>query len=145
MVPQLEWRSLDRWRAVASKSGLRLMALSSDGGPAAFVEESRGRRRRVPMEGLLSGYSARVRIVDHVSAFQAVRSCLRVDERLAILVPQIAVGIRRLHDTGKSGWTVLWALIPILGGLYLLYLLIQPGEAGTNEYGPEPTAPPSIA
>ena len=40
------------------------------------------------MEGLLSGYSARVRIVDHVSAFQAVRSCLRVDERLAILVPQ---------------------------------------------------------
>ncbi len=64
---------------------------------------------------------------------------------LAILVPQIAVGIRRLHDTGKSGWNVLWALIPILGGLYLLYLLIQPGEAGTNEYGPEPAAPPSIA
>ena len=54
---------------------------------------------------------------------------------LGLLLPNIAVGIRRMHDIDKSGWNLLWSLIPILGGLYVLYLTVQPGTAGPNRYG----------
>ncbi len=57
---------------------------------------------------------------------------------LGLLLPSLAVGIRRLHDVGKSGWNFLWALIPILGGLYLLYLAVQPSQPAENAYGPAP-------
>lgn len=63
---------------------------------------------------------------------------------LALLLPAIAVGARRLHDTGKSGWLMLIALIPVLGGLVLLYLAAQPGDAGANAYG-NPAAPATLA
>lgn len=88
VVPQIEWRSLARWRSVASAAGLRLMSLASDGSPAALIEESNGGWRRVPIESTLRGFSPRVRIVDHVAAFQPARSGLLGGERLAILVPQ---------------------------------------------------------
>ena len=57
---------------------------------------------------------------------------------LGLFLPSIAVGVRRLHDVGKSGWYMLFALIPILGGLYLLYLAVQPSQPGANAYGPAP-------
>ncbi len=88
VVPQIEWRTLSRWRAVAAVSGLRLIALSVEGAPAAFIAESQGRWLRNSMAEPFSGYSSRVRIVDHVAAFQPARSSLRPGERLAILVPQ---------------------------------------------------------
>lgn len=53
---------------------------------------------------------------------------------LGILVPTIAVGVRRLHDSGKSGW---FLLIPF----YNFYLLVIDGEPGENEYGPNPKNP----
>ncbi len=58
---------------------------------------------------------------------------------LAIIVPSLAVGVRRLHDTGKSGWFILLGLIPLVG-FYLLYLYCQPGTAGANRFGPDPKA-----
>ncbi len=54
---------------------------------------------------------------------------------LAILVPSIAVGVRRLHDSGRSGWWLLIGLIPVVGWLVLLYWLVQPTENGHNRYG----------
>jgi len=63
---------------------------------------------------------------------------------LAVLIPGIAVAVRRLHDIGKSGWNLLWALIPILGGLYVLYLYVQP-SGSPNQYGAGPAAPPATA
>ncbi len=57
---------------------------------------------------------------------------------LAVLVPCIAVGVRRLHDIGKSGWMLLAGLIPIIGGLYLLYLFCQDSEPVTNAWGANP-------
>ena len=57
---------------------------------------------------------------------------------LALLLPQIAVGIRRLHDTGRSGWWYLLILIPILGWLVLIYFYTIDSQAGTNAYGPNP-------
>lgn len=56
---------------------------------------------------------------------------------LALLLPALGVGARRLHDIGKSGWLLLVALIPLVG-LYLLYLLAQDGNRGPNAYGPDP-------
>ncbi|HMG47355.1 MAG TPA: DUF805 domain-containing protein [Allosphingosinicella sp.] len=57
---------------------------------------------------------------------------------LAILVPNIAVAVRRMHDIGKSGWMVLIGLIPLFGWIYVLYLYVQPGQSGPNQYGPDP-------
>jgi uncharacterized membrane protein YhaH (DUF805 family) len=59
---------------------------------------------------------------------------------LAVLIPGLAVAIRRLHDTGKSGWFVLIALVPLIGGIWLLVLLCSNGVQGENEYGPDPKA-----
>lgn len=57
---------------------------------------------------------------------------------LALLIPSIAVGVRRLHDTGRSGWWLLIALIPLIGAIVLLVFTIQDSEVGTNAYGPNP-------
>jgi uncharacterized membrane protein YhaH (DUF805 family) len=57
---------------------------------------------------------------------------------LAVLVPHLAVSVRRLHDLDKSGWWLLIGLIPLFGALYLLFLFTQPGTAGPNRFGPDP-------
>lgn len=59
---------------------------------------------------------------------------------LAILLPSIAVGIRRLHDIGKEGWWILIGLIPIIGWIILIYFYVQEGEAAPNAYGANPKA-----
>ena len=59
---------------------------------------------------------------------------------LATLVPNLAVSVRRLHDTGKSGWFLLFLLVPLFGWAYLLYLYVQPGVDGPNVYGADPKA-----
>ncbi|MCK9487417.1 MAG: DUF805 domain-containing protein [Dehalococcoidia bacterium] len=64
---------------------------------------------------------------------------------LALLVPSLAVGARRLHDIGKSGWMQLLAVVPILGWIYLIYLFAQEGHAGENQYGQPPVTAPSMA
>ena len=66
---------------------------------------------------------------------------------LAVLVPSIAAGIRRLHDTGKSGMFILLGLIPIVGPIILIVLFAQKSQAGDNAYGPAltGTSTPGIA
>ena len=59
---------------------------------------------------------------------------------LAVLLPSLAVSVRRLHDVGKSGWFLLFIVVLIFGWIYLLYLYVQPGTAGPNEYGADPKA-----
>ena len=50
----------------------------------------------------------------------------------------LAVGVRRLHDTGKSGWWMLISLIPLVGPLILIFFFIQDSQSGPNKYGPNP-------
>lgn len=57
---------------------------------------------------------------------------------LALFVPGLAAGARRLHDTDKSGWLLLIGIIPILGAIVLLVFFVQDGTPGTNQYGPSP-------
>lgn len=54
---------------------------------------------------------------------------------LAVLIPSIAVGIRRLHDLGKSGWYLLIALIPVVGAIVLLVWAATDSQRGSNQYG----------
>lgn len=59
---------------------------------------------------------------------------------LLFFIPNIAVTVRRLHDTGHSGWYYLVVLIPILGVFVLLYWLISDSEPGANQWGENPKA-----
>ena len=61
---------------------------------------------------------------------------------LAIIIPSIAVAIRRLHDTNKSGWFLLIALIPLIGAIILIVFYATQGDPGPNNYGaPDPGVP----
>ncbi|CAN5208132.1 DUF805 domain-containing protein [soil metagenome] len=57
---------------------------------------------------------------------------------LVVLIPGLAVAVRRLHDVGKSGWFLLVVLIPIIGAIWLLVLLFTDSEAAENKWGPNP-------
>ena len=59
---------------------------------------------------------------------------------LAVLIPSIAVAVRRLHDTGRGGLWVLIAFVPCAGTIILLVFLIQESVAGDNQYGLNPIA-----
>ena len=57
---------------------------------------------------------------------------------LAALIPSLAVGVRRLHDSGNSGWMMLVGLIPLVGGIWLLVLFCQDSQPGANRWGANP-------
>tara|TARA_B100000941_G_scaffold287732_1_gene263410 strand:- start:307 stop:675 length:369 start_codon:yes stop_codon:yes gene_type:complete len=57
---------------------------------------------------------------------------------LFTLIPAISAGVRRLHDTNRSGFFLLISFIPFIGGLILLFFLIPEGTKGKNRFGPNP-------
>jgi uncharacterized membrane protein YhaH (DUF805 family) len=60
---------------------------------------------------------------------------------LGLLLPGLSKAIRRLHDTGRTGWWILIGLIPLIGFIVLLIFYLEEGDAGDNEYGPPQAAP----
>lgn len=64
---------------------------------------------------------------------------------IAGFLPGLAVSVRRLHDTGRSGWFYLVGLIPLVGGLIMLVFMVQDSQAHTNEWGASPKAVPAMA
>ena len=62
---------------------------------------------------------------------------------LGVIIPSIAVQVRRFHDQDKSGWFVLLALIPFIGGLAVLVFMLLEGTRGPNRFGPDPKDPAS--
>lgn len=65
-------------------------------------------------------------------------SILSVIYSLAVLLPGLAVCVRRLHDVGKSGWYIFISLIPLVGAILLIIKLATDSEPGTNAYGENP-------
>ena len=63
----------------------------------------------------------------------------------AIAVPSWAVGVRRLHDSGRSGWWLLVSLVPFIGPLAIIVLILLPGTPGENEYGRNPRPQLAVA
>ena len=57
---------------------------------------------------------------------------------LFVLIPSLAVSVRRLHDIEKSGWAILWGLIPVVGTIILLVYTCKAGTVGENKYGADP-------
>ena len=57
---------------------------------------------------------------------------------ILVLWPYIAVGVRRLHDSGRGGWLILIGLVPGFGWIALLILWASPSDQGSNRYGPNP-------
>jgi uncharacterized membrane protein YhaH (DUF805 family) len=64
---------------------------------------------------------------------------------LTVLLPNLAVSVRRLHDTGRSGWWLLIGLIPLIGTIVLIVFFATEGERQPNAYGPDPKAVPGEA
>lgn len=102
-----------------------------------FYFSGRARRKEYWMFMLFNIiFSIVAMIMDSILFGQSGGGILYGIYTLILLVPTIAVGIRRLHDVGKSGWWLLIGLIPVLGGLLLLYWAVKDGERGTNHWGP---------
>jgi uncharacterized membrane protein YhaH (DUF805 family) len=72
------------------------------------------------------------------SGFNSIVSFLLGLYLLAVVVPCLAVTVRRLHDTGKSGWMILLCLIPIVGGIIVFVFTVLDSNPGPNQYGPNP-------
>ncbi len=57
---------------------------------------------------------------------------------IAVLIPGIAVSVRRLHDTDRSGWWLLISFIPLIGAIVLIVFWAQDSQPGENQYGSNP-------
>ena len=57
---------------------------------------------------------------------------------LAVLIPTLALWVRRLHDIDRTGWWIFINLIPLIGTIVLLVFALTPGTPGSNRYGPDP-------
>ena len=57
---------------------------------------------------------------------------------LALVIPGLAVAVRRLHDVGKSGWMLLIALIPLVGAIWILVLFFTDSQKESNKWGQNP-------
>lgn len=64
---------------------------------------------------------------------------------LGLIIPSIAVAIRRMHDVGRSGWWLLIGFVPVLGFLVILYWFVQRGTVGSNAWGADPYDAPAVA
>jgi uncharacterized membrane protein YhaH (DUF805 family) len=59
---------------------------------------------------------------------------------LAMLIPSLAVAVRRLHDIGRTGWWLLIGIVPLIGPIVLLVFALLDSQPGANDYGPNPKA-----
>lgn len=64
---------------------------------------------------------------------------------LAAFLPSLAVAVRRLHDTDRSGWWYLLVFLPVIGFIVLIIFFVQRGTAGPNRFGPDPLAGEPVA
>lgn len=74
-------------------------------------------------------------LLSAVPAVGGLFKILAVIYSLALLVPGLAVTVRRLHDSGKSGWYILISLIPLVGTILLLVAVCKDSQLGENQYG----------
>ncbi|MEM6344484.1 MAG: DUF805 domain-containing protein [Bacteroidota bacterium] len=63
---------------------------------------------------------------------------------LGTVIPTLAVMVRRLHDTNRSGWWFMIRFVPLVGDIILLIFLVSEGDNGDNNYGPDPKADFSV-
>ena len=72
------------------------------------------------------------------AAIMAVSGLVLMIYAFAVMIPCLALGVRRLHDIGKSGWFMLISLIPYVGSIILIVFMATDSQSGPNQYGPNP-------
>ena len=103
--------------------------------------EGRARRKEYWMFTLFNIIvSIVLAIVDGIGGFMTESGIgmLGLLYTLAVLLPSIAVGVRRLHDIDKSGWWLLLVFIPLIGAIVLLVFAVMEGTRGSNRFGEDP-------
>ncbi|MFC8174337.1 DUF805 domain-containing protein [Streptomyces sp. NPDC057242] len=104
------------------------------------VFSGRARRKEFWMFTLFNFIAAVIlSILDNVLGIQI----LSLIYTLAVFLPALGVSVRRLHDTGRSGWWILIALVPFVGFIVLLVFNCLEGEQQQNAYGPNPKLAPA--
>ena len=83
-------------------------------------------------------FSVAVSIVTQILDAAIGVSILQTLAGLALLLPALAVGSRRLHDTDRTGWWQLLWFILVIGWIYLVILFVQDSQVGPNKYGASP-------
>ncbi len=100
--------------------------------------KGRARRQEYWMFFLFNLIIAIVLII--IDAVLGTGGILNLLYSLAVLIPGIAVTARRLHDTDRSGWWILIALVPFVGFIVLLVFMVMEGQQSSNQYGENPKA-----
>ena len=77
-------------------------------------------------------------VLSRIDNLTGTANVLQLLYSLAVLLPSLGVSIRRLHDTGRSGWWLFISLIPLIGAIILFIYMVSDSQAGTNQYGPSP-------
>ncbi|GAB6094188.1 hypothetical protein JCM14469_04400 [Desulfatiferula olefinivorans] len=77
-------------------------------------------------------------VIGFVEGFVGSPGFLSMIYSLAVLIPSIAVSMRRLHDIGRTGWWLLIAFVPLIGAVVLLVFMVLDSQPGSNAYGPNP-------
>jgi uncharacterized membrane protein YhaH (DUF805 family) len=83
-------------------------------------------------------FQALVNLVVGVIAARIGSNMLSGLVELALLLPALAVGVRRLHDIDRSGWWLLFGAVPVIGWLFVLIWACTKGTLGPNRFGPDP-------
>lgn len=98
--------------------------------------QGRARRKEYWMFVLISTIVSVVLSI--VESIADISSLLTGLYSLVVLLPSLAVGVRRLHDTGRSGWWLLLSLIPLIGAIVLIVFMCQDSQDNDNQYGQNP-------
>ena len=77
-------------------------------------------------------------IANVIDVFAMTMGTISLIVTLGLIIPHIAVSVRRLHDINRSGWWMLIGLIPLIGGIVLLVFFCKDGTNGSNPYGEDP-------
>ena len=102
------------------------------------VFSGRARRKEYWMFALFVGIIYAVLAIIAIASKTPALFVLLAIFYVGILLPALAVGVRRLHDTGRSGWWLLFGLVPLVGGITLLVFSCSDSQPGENKYGPNP-------
>lgn len=84
-------------------------------------------------------------LIGSILTLEEVTGALSVIYMLAVIIPSLAVSIRRLHDTDRSGWWLLIGLIPLIGPIVLLVFFVLDSTPGDNRFGQNPKGVPAAA
>jgi uncharacterized membrane protein YhaH (DUF805 family) len=92
------------------------------------------------VDGMLFPGLMTAEVVDGMASVQSQGGPVTLIVGLALLLPGLAMAVRRLHDTDRRGWWLLIALIPIIGFIVLLVFYVTEGTRGPNRFGADPKA-----